>query len=128
MSYSHDLINWTYSGRTESGENVCVLSENNEYILFHSPANGIGIKKSKDMKSWETWGNLITLGQNEWHWARGRITAGYVINMKAVKGIESYLMVFHGSGPLTESEGDFDKNASIGIAWSKDLIIWQWPK
>jgi len=36
-------------------------------------------------------------------------------------------MFFHGSGPLTETQGDFDKNSSIGIAWSKDLIIWDWP-
>ena len=38
-----------------------------------------------------------------------------------------YLMFFHGSGPLSESQGDFDKNASIGIAWSKDLKTWNWP-
>jgi hypothetical protein len=36
-------------------------------------------------------------------------------------------MFFHGSGPLTEAQGDFDKNASIGIAWSNDLIHWNWP-
>ena len=29
----------------------------------------------------------------------------------------------HGSGPLTEEQGDFYKNASIGIAWSDDLLI-----
>jgi len=39
-----------------------------------------------------------------------------------------YIMLFHGSGPLTENDGDFDKNASIGIAWSNDLINWEWPK
>jgi len=38
-----------------------------------------------------------------------------------------YLMFFHGSGPLTETQGDFDKNASIGIAWSNDLENWKWP-
>ena len=128
MSYTYDLKNWTFSGNVEAGENVCVLSENNEYILFHSPSNGIGIKKSKDLKNWETWGDLITLGQEDWDWAKGRITAGVVINMKNVKGFEHYLMFFHGSGPLKENQGDFDKNASIGIAWSKDLIHWIWPK
>ena len=128
MSYSGDLINWTFSGYTESGENSCVLVENDEYILFHSPSNGIGIKKSIDLKKWETWGNLITLGQSEWNWAKGRITAGTVINLKDVRGIERYLMFFHGSGPLKENEGDFDKNASLGIAWSKDLINWYWPR
>ncbi|MDQ6762706.1 MAG: hypothetical protein M3015_08765 [Bacteroidota bacterium] len=33
-------------------------------------------------------------------------------------------MFFHGSGPLKEEEGDFDKNASIGIAWSNNLVQW----
>jgi beta-xylosidase len=127
MSWSHDLINWTFAGNTDAGENVCVLIENGEYIMFHSPPNGIGVLKSEDLKHWEPWGDLITLGQDKWEWARGRITAGYVENMKDVKGIGQYLMVFHGSGPLTEPEGDFDKNASIGIAWSKDLINWHWP-
>lgn len=127
ISYSYDLVNWTFSGFTESGENSCVLIENNEYILFHSPSNGIGIKKSNDLKTWETWGNLITLGQAGWNWAKGRITAGTVINLNNIKGIERYLMFFHGSGPLRESEGDFDKNASLGIAWSKDLVNWYWP-
>jgi hypothetical protein len=127
MSYSYDLKNWTFFGSTESGENVCVLVENNEYVLLHSPANGIGILKSKDLKTWSEWGNLITLGQDRWNWARGRITAGVVVNMKDVKGFENYLMFFHGSGPLKEKDGDFDKNASIGIAWSKDLVNWTWP-
>lgn len=127
MSYSYDLVNWTFFGYTEAGENTTVLTENNEYILFHSPSNGIGIKKSNDLKTWTTWGDLITLGQAQWTWAKGRISAGTVVNLKNVKGIENYLMFFHGSGPLKENEGDFDKNASIGIAWSKDLIDWRWP-
>ena len=127
MSWSYDLVNWTFHGYTEAGENVCVLSENDEYTLFHSPRNGIGGLKSKDLKNWESWGQLITLGQDRWEWAKGRITAGVVINMLEVKGVENYLMFYHGSGPLSESEGDFDKNASIGIAWSKDLIHWEWP-
>ena len=129
MSYNYDLINWTFLKFTaESGENVCVLNENDEYILVHSPSNIIGIKKSKDLKKWEPRGNLITLGQNEWNWAKWKITAGPVINMKNVKEFKNYLMFFNGSGPLMESQGDFDKNASIGIAWSKDLINWTWPK
>ena len=60
-------------------------------------------------------------------WAKGWVSAGTVINLKNVKGIENYLMFFHGSGPLKEYEGDFDRNASIGMAWSKDLVIWNWP-
>lgn len=127
MSYSYDLQNRTFFGHTESGENVCVLNESNEYILFHSPSNGISIKRSSDLNNWNDWGNLITLGQDEWNWAKGRITAGTVMNLKEKKKPGKYIMFFHGSGPKSESEGDFDKNASIGIAWSDDLLNWDWP-
>ena len=27
-----------------------------------------------------------------------------------------------------ETEGDFDRNASIGLAWSDDLAVWAWPR
>ncbi len=127
MSYSHDLVNWTFFGHTESGENACVLVENDEYVLIHSPKNGIAIKRSNDLKNWHDWGNLITLGQSQWDWAKGRITAGVVLNLKKNEKFGHYVMFFHGSGPLTEEQGDFDKNASIGIAWSDDLINWSWP-
>ena len=126
MSYSYNLQNWTFFGHTESGENVCVLNENDEYLLFHSPPNGISIKRSSDLHSWKDWGNQITLGQDEWDWAAGRITAGTVVNLKKKMG--KYIMFFHGSGPKSESEGDFDRNASIGIAWSDDLVVWDWPE
>ena len=71
-AWSRDLVNWTYFGRAKSGENVCVLVENDEYLLFHSPSNGIGLKKSKDLKNWRDAGESITLGQKDWPWARGR--------------------------------------------------------
>ena len=127
MSYSYDLQNWSFFDSKKSGENVYVLIENNEYILFHSPPNGIAIKRSKDLKTWSDWGDLITLGQNQWEWAKGRITAGYVLDLKETDSIRKYLMFFHGSGPKSETEGDFDRNASIGIAWSDDLLAWSWP-
>jgi len=127
MSYSYDLQNWTFFGNTESGENVCVLTENNDYIMFHSPHNGIAIKRSTDLNSWNDWGNLITLGQADWDWAKGRITAGTVLNLKRKEKLGKYIMFFHGSGPKSERDGDFDKNASIGIAWSDDLLNWDWP-
>ncbi len=126
MSFTYDFKNWTFFGRTESGENTCVLIEDTQYILFHSPSNGIGIKKSDDLKTWKDWGELITLGQIQWDWAKGRITAGAVLELSGNQEAK-YLMFFHGSGPLSESQGDFDKNASIGIAWSKDLKTWNWP-
>ncbi len=127
MSYSYDLSNWTFCGTTEAGENACVLQEGNEYILIHSPKNGMAIKRSADLKDWENFGNLITLGQKEWDWAKGRITAGFVLHVRKNKKFGKYIMFFHGSGPKTEEEADFDKNASIAIAWSDDLLQWDWP-
>lgn len=94
--------------------------------MFHSPRNGVGIKRSADLAQWRDWGGLITLGQDDWHWAKGRLTAGAVINLKQVRGIEKYLMFFHGSGPESESV-HFDNHASLGIAWSDDLMHWSWP-
>ena len=124
MSYSYDLRNWTFYGHMESDENVCVLSESNQYILFHSPPNGISIKRSSDLNRWNDWSNLITLGQDEWDWAKGRITVETAMNLREKKKRGKYILFFHGLGPTSESEGDFDKNASIGIAWSDDLLNW----
>ncbi|MGI4870844.1 MAG: family 43 glycosylhydrolase [Janthinobacterium lividum] len=126
-SYSHDLKTWTFAGSAEAGENVCVLTQNNEYLIFNSPPNGISIKMSRDLKTWHDRGTLITLGQEKWDWAKGRLSAGTVLDLTQVPGIGRYILFFHGSGPLTEKEGDFDKNASLGIAWSTDLCTWDWP-
>lgn len=126
MSWSRDLRNWTCHGHENSGENVCVLVENDEYVLFHSPANGIGIKRSGDLIRWRDWGELITLGQAEWPWAQGRLTAGAVIDLRHVPGVGQYLMFFHGSRKGGEQKY-FDAHASLGIAWSEDLVNWSWP-
>jgi hypothetical protein len=125
MSYTWDFKEWKYFGHTESGENVCVLLDKNEYVLFHSPQNGIGIKRSINLVDWSDWGNVIILGQKKWEWARGRITAGAVTELNNNPDAK-YLMFFHGSGPKSEKGGDFDKNSSIGIAWSNDLLKWSW--
>lgn len=124
-SCSRDLGTWTYHGHTPCGENVCVIVEDDEYVMFHSPANGIGIKRSRDLVNWRDWGDLITLGQEEWPWARGRITAGAVLQVPGSPEGAKYLMFFHGSGPESEATC-FDRNASIGVAWSDDLREWSW--
>ena len=126
MSYTYDFKEWVFYGNTNSGENVCVIKQGNEYIMLHSPSNGIGIKRSSDLKNWTDFGGLITLGQKEWNWAKGRITAGTVVDLRSLPEIGKYLMFFHGSGPKKENEGDFDKNSSIGVAWSNDLMNWEW--
>ncbi|MFA6816517.1 MAG: hypothetical protein WCS73_09520 [Lentisphaeria bacterium] len=126
MSYSYDLKNWTYFGHSNSGENVCVLTKKDEYVLFHSPKNGIGVMKSKDLTDWAESGKTITLGQKDWPWAQGRLTAGFVLDCREESEIGKYLMFFHGTGPEDESV-IFDTYSCIGLAWSDDLTTWNWP-
>lgn len=126
MSYSYDLENWTYHGKTPCGENVCAIRDGNSYVIFHSPPNGIGVLRTKDLVNFSDDGELITLGQSDWDWAKGRITAGFVLDLKNAPEYGKYIMFFHGSGPENE-ETMFDYNASIGIAWSDDLKIWNYP-
>jgi hypothetical protein len=130
MSYSYDLKTWTYFNRIESGENVCVLVDGDEYLMFHSPKNGIGMKRSMDLKNWRDVGGsttkedtgLITLGQKDWPWASQRLTAGFVLDLRNDPRVGKYLMFFHAEPP----EG-FRKYASLGLAWSDDLLHWDWP-
>ena len=126
-SYSYDLKHWVYSGNSPAGENLCIIWNKDEYIMFHSPENGIGIKRSVDLIHWKDDNELLTLGQAYWAWAKGRITAGFVLSLNK-EHEKKYLLFFHGSGPKKETEGDFDKNASIGFAWSKDIRHWEWNK
>lgn len=127
-SWSRNLTDWTYSGHISSGENVCVLVDNNEYLLFHSPHNGIGVMRSKDLKKWSREKDVITLGQKDWPWAENRITAGVVLDLRNEPGIENYIMFFHGGGPgKSKTQDNVDANCSIGIAWSSDLADWEWP-
>lgn len=128
MSWSYDLKTWTYSGRTDSGENVCVLVDRDEYVLIHSPRNGMGIKRSNDLKHWRDVGEVVTLGQQQWAWAENRLTAGFVLDLRDDPRVGKALMFFHGGGPGKEKTQDnVDANCSVGIAWSDDLRTWHWP-
>ena len=126
MSFSRDLHTWTYMGRVEAGENVCVLVEGDEYVMFHSPANGIGVKRSRDLRHWTDHG-LLTLGQETWPWARGRLTAGHVLDLRNEAGIGRYVMFFHGATEEGCRERETHGQASLALAWSDDLINWEWP-
>jgi len=128
MSYAYDFKTWTYFGRIDSGENVCVLVDNDkdEYILFHSPSNGIGMKKSKDLVTWKDEG-ILTLGQDNWNWAQGRITAGHALDLRTYPEIGKYVMFFHGSVSREIEERETHGHASLAIAWSDDLAHWDWP-
>lgn len=123
-SVSADMERWEFLGRMDGGENVSVIAKDGGYYLFHSPENGIGVKFSEDLEHWQDVGGLLTFGQADWEWARGRLTAGFVLPYEEA-GETRYLMFFHGTGPQDERV-DFDKNASIGLAWSRDLIHWEW--
>jgi len=128
MSWSRDLKRWNYFGRTDSGENVCVLVDRDQYILIHSPGNGVGIKRSEDLENWRDVGELITLGQAQWPWAETRLTAGFVLDLRSDPRLGKYLMFFHGGGPgRNKTQENVDANCSLGIAWSDDLETWDWP-
>ena len=126
-AWSRDLKTWTYAGHIPAGENVCVLRDGAEYVMFHSPSNGIGVKRSSDLQTWRDTG-LLTLGQTNWPWAQGRLTAGFVLDLRDQPGIGKHILFFHGSAfPEEDPRGGFDNFASIGFAWSDDLIHWSWP-
>jgi len=127
ISRSDDLHVWTPFGHTDAGENPCVIVDRNEYVLFHSPRNGIGVKRSKDLELWRDEG-LVTLGQSDWDWAKGRLTAGFILDLRTNAKIGKAIMFFHGSTyPEEDPRGGFDNFASIGIAWSDHLQHWEWP-
>jgi hypothetical protein len=126
MASSHDLENWTYERRVDMGENVCVLQQNDEYIVYHSPKNGIGVKRSPDLVNWSDEG-VLTLGQADWPWAAKRLTAGFVIDLREVPEIGKYLMFFHGSSNKWIKEINAHGFSSLGMAWSDDLVNWNWP-
>ena len=127
LSWSRDLKIWNFAGTEKSGENVCVLVDGDEYVLFHSPANGIGIKRSRDLKSWRDT-EMLTLGQKNWPWAQGRLTAGFVLDLRGDPNVGKAILFFHGSDyPEMDARGGFDNYASIALAWSPDLKEWFWP-
>jgi len=127
ISFTDDLRTWTYFGRVDAGENACVLVDEDEYILFHSPHNGIGIKRSRDLVTWIDYG-VSTLGQENWPWAAGRLTAGHVLDLRDQPEVGKYVMFFHGSVSKAIEKRETHGQASLAIAWSDDLTHWNWPE
>ena len=127
MSYSYDLKNWNYAGNAPSGENVTVIRQGDEYVMFHSPKNGIGVKRSKDPKSWGADVQLLKLGQQDWPWAQARLTAATVIDLTHESTIGKYIMFFHGASEAGMQTQRAHGAASLAIAWSDDLVNWHWP-
>ena len=114
FSKSPDLKTWEYVGCTKAGENVCVVKTDDGYLMMHSPHNGLGLKSSTDLVSWRDVPGLVTLDQDKWPWARGRLTAGCLLDARQVHGVGSWLLFFHGSGPQDELV-DFDRNSSLAV-------------
>jgi hypothetical protein len=51
-----------------------------------------------------------------------------VLDGRQIPGVEMFVMFFHGSDfPEDDPRGGFDNYASIGLAWSDDLVNWTWP-
>ena len=80
-SSSPDLNTWTPRGVAAIGENPCVIVDGNEYVAFSSPETGIGVARSLDLVAWRDCG-LLTLGGQEWDWAKGRLSAGLVLDLR----------------------------------------------
>lgn len=128
-SSSLDLKTWTPETQASGGENPCVIVDGDDYVLSYSPGrNGIGLRRSADGKTWHNVA-MLTLGQKDWPWAAGRLTAGFLLDLRQDPRLGKVLMVFHGSDfPESDPRGGFDNFASIGLAWSDDLKTWHWPK
>jgi hypothetical protein len=128
LSWSRDLRTWTFTGgKVAGGENPCVIPDGKDYILYYAPPNGIGVKRSSDLKTWTNEG-VLKLGQDQWPWSQGRLTAGFVLDLRGDPKIGKALMFFHGSRYReNDPRGGFNNFASIGLAWSNDLKNWTWP-
>ncbi len=127
ISTSRDLKNWQYLKSVRCGENVCIVYDQTvqKYRLWNSPENGMGMMTSDNLLDWQATGEIITLGQKNWPWAQGRITAGVVADLRNVPEIKKALLFFHAS-EKPEKE-IFPQGTSLGIAWSDDLIHWNYP-
>jgi Glycosyl hydrolases family 43 len=128
-SWSYDLKTWHMGTiNIAQGENGQVfLDDNGEYVLIYAPANGIGVKRSRDLVHWRDEPTIL-LGQEDWPWCEARLTGGYVADFRKVPGVGKYLMVWHSMGPGTvKTDANVNANCNIGVAWSDDLKTWSWP-
>jgi hypothetical protein len=125
---SRDLRTWTPEPQRPPGENPCVIRDGAEYVMAYAPANGVGLRRSADLRVWREEG-VLTLGQQAWPWARGRLTGGFLLDLRRDPAVGKVLLFFHGSDfPEEDPRGGFDTFASVGVAWSDDLKTWRWPQ
>lgn len=125
-SRSEDLCIWAPQASIAVGENPCVIPDRAGYVLFYAPATGVGVKRSADLKLWRECG-LLTLGTETWDWARGRLSGGFVLDLRQEPGVGKALLFFHGSRwPEEDPRGGWANWVSLGMAWSEDLCNWEW--
>ena len=115
-SFSRDLKQWQYLGRTSGGENACVIPYEGRYLLIHSPKNGIAFSIADDLRNWSDY-RFTTLDQSRWPWAAGRLTAGFAMPLPANSQYR-YALFFHGSRDETpETHG----SATLAMAYTNDF-------
>ena len=130
LSYTYDFETWTYYDKVVAGENVCVLvdREADEYVLIHAPRNGVGIKRSpRTSCSGATWASGRWDRAKTGRGARGRLSAGHVLDLRAEPGVGKYVLFYHGSTEEGVREQETHGESSLALAWSDDLIHWSWP-
>jgi hypothetical protein len=126
-AWSRDLRAWTPVPLKPPGENPCLIVDGSDYVLFYAPENGVGMRRSPNLRQWSDEG-VFKLGQEQWPWARGRLTGAFVLDLRHEPAVGKALLFFHGSDfPENDKRGGFDNYASIGIGWSDDLKTWTWP-
>lgn len=118
ISESYDMKNWKFIGSSDAGENACVIVKDGKYMLIHSPEDGIGIKISEDLLSWEDRG-VIYLNRKCWDWANGRLTAAFVME-SCGKTKYKYIIFFHGS--RKECPPETHGAATLAVAYTDDFI------
>ncbi|MCM1115028.1 MAG: hypothetical protein NC397_05980 [Clostridium sp.] len=118
FSESKDMKAWEFKGYTDCGENVCVIKEADEYIIFNSPENGINLLSTKDFRKFNSLGTVY-LNQKNKPWAKDRITAGFVLDISEMHMGYKYAMFYHG-----DMEDNYIFAASLAVAFSNDLKEW----
>lgn len=119
FSESTDLKTWEFKGYTDCGENVCVVKENGEYIVFNSPENGINLLSTTDFKSFNSI-KTVYLNQEAKPWAKDRITAGFVLDISHMNIGYKYAMFYHG-----DMEDNYLFGATLAVTFSNNLKIWE---
>ena len=118
VSHSDNLADWNFEGVADGGENPCVIVKDNFYYLIYSPnEDGIAFKRSCDLKTWEDMG-VTTLARESWHFASGRITAGFAMEAPCHTGYR-YILFFHGS--VADSHPETHGEASVAFVFTDDF-------